>query len=1304
MPGGAAFDSNTGRLYYSKPGTVANTAVFNIYNNTGAVATNTNAATISGGEYHRMGVGQDGNVYGTKTALVIQLSASAPRIDIMTVKLTRYNPSTNTFTILGNIQCPAAYASTMPAPYNTGDYWSCSDATTTPFYAAQLGNAIYGDLAVSPDNSMYMTIGKKLIRIPNYSSISGTGLIPAVEVGNILPTGVGFNFTTQGSGTYGLSWDNNNNNLLVISSRTSDGSDGSYNVNPATGALTGSFRVNCLATPTSANFADLTDVMSSIGAANRLVSVQWLGYNNKYRLTYQIRVENIGTSILKNVQSALNLATVFPSLTINNVSANFVNNPASLVLNPAYNGTGNNSLLDGLKTLYSSRYNGANLNGGAGNITAGSNFAIIEVTLDVAGVATNGTTTYNCTATATGTGFDGTTVTDNSDNGLAVETGSPNLKADDAGEGDPTPIKFGSTVSGTVWNDANNSANGTLFNIFTAGESGTNAGGLNATLVDPVTNLVINSVPVAANGTYSFSNIASFANLQVVISTTAGVAGSAPPAASVPSGWQFTSPGSTNTTGDINTGVYNSADLVRFGAIDDPNNDFGIKVADTPVILTCPINTTVAACQSQAAINAAFATWLATASGSGGCSGMLTNNNTGAPDACGGSTTVTFTYSSTCAPFTTFCQASFTVSPTTTPTPSFANCGNTFNLGCNPGSLPTCTDIANGSFGGAVTASNSCGSVPVTCSAGSITINGCNRSQVFTFTATACGITSTCTRTYNWTSVTPPSFNGTCGNGVINLGCNPVTLPACDPNVMATNECGPISVTCNVGTIQVNGCNRQQTLIYVANAAGCGTFSTCQKIYNWQVTTAPVFANCDNTFDLGCNPATIPTCANVQTAPFGGAVTASNECGNVSGITCSEGAVTSSGCNRSKVFTFSVTACGFTSTCTRTFTWKVASLPVFDNCTTSLIDLGCNPSTLPGCDASVTATSECGLAMVVCTAGMITSSGCNKQQIFTYEATGECGASTCTRTYVWQESTPVILTCPVNTTVAACQTQIAIDAAFNAWLANASASGGCNGVLTNNNMGAPPACGGSTTVIFTYSSSCTPLTTTCQATFTVATAPPILLTCRAPTTVNGGQTQAAVNMQFATWLSTATASGGCNGMLTNNNVGAPLASGGTTSVTFTYTSSCAPLTTTCVSSFSVQQGNFVNTTTNTNYTTLQDAIDAANAMSPDTIELLDNMDETNVTITNSVVIRSNGFTLTIPSGMLSIPMGRSLTWFENNLVISPGAVIDNDGTLINKGTISYQAGMGSFTNTGYYGGTGSFLGNFVNNGTVNTGN
>jgi hypothetical protein len=576
-PYGAAFDPTEGKLYYSKSGTVAGTSVFNVYNNTGAVATNTNLATISGGEFFRMGVGQDGNVYGTITATVIQLSASAPRIDIKTVKLTRYNPTTNTFTVLGNIQCPSAYSSTMPAPYNTGDYWSSSDATTTPFYAAQLGSASYGDLVVAPDNTMYMTIGKKIIRIPNYTSITGTALVPSVEIGNILPAGVGFNFTTEGPGTYGISWDYTNSNLMVISSRTSDGSDGSYNVNPATGAIVGTFRVNCLATPTSAFFADLTEIISSVGVAKQLTTVQWLGYNNKYRLTYRVRVENIGTSILKLAQSTENLQTAFPALTITNVTAAFVSNPSSLVLNALYNGTSNTNLFDGTKTLYGVIYNGANLNGGAGTITAGSNFATVDITFDVTGVATNGTTTYSNTATGTGTGFDATTVTDNSDNGTSVELGAANFKADGAGEGDATPIKFGSTISGTIWNDINNSANNTLSNIFTAGESGNNAGGLNAILIDPVTGFVIASVPVAANGTYSFTNIPSFTNLQVRLSTTAGVAGSVPPAINLPTGWIATSPGVTNSTGDINTGAYNAADAARFGATDDPVNDFGIQ-------------------------------------------------------------------------------------------------------------------------------------------------------------------------------------------------------------------------------------------------------------------------------------------------------------------------------------------------------------------------------------------------------------------------------------------------------------------------------------------------------------------------------------------------------------------------------------------------------------------------------------------------------------------------------------------------------------------------------------------------------
>ena len=164
--------------------------------------------------------------------------------------------------------------------------------------------------------------------------------------------------------------------------------------------------------------------------------------------------------------------------------------------------------------------------------------------------------------------------------------------------------------------------------------------------------------------------------------------------------------------------------------------------------------------------------------------------------------------------------------------------------------------------------------------------------------------------------------------------------------------------------------------------------------------------------------------------------------------------------------------------------------------------------------------------------------------------------------------TPAI-TCPTNTSTAACQTQSAVNTAFAAWLATASGSGGVGGVLTNNNSGAPAACGGATTVTFTYTNSCDPTIRTCEATFTVTAPDAVVLTCPVNTSTAGGQTQAAVNAAFAAWLATASGTGGCNGVLTNNNSGAPPAGGGSTTVTFTYTSSCAPLTTTCQATFTV---------------------------------------------------------------------------------------------------------------------------------------
>src|SRR5206468_10605593 len=79
--------------------------------------------------------------------------------------------------------------------------------------------------------------------------------------------------------------------------------------------------------------------------------------------------------------------------------------------------------------------------------------------------------------------------------------------------------------------------------------------------------------------------------------------------------------------------------------------------------------------------------------------------------------------------------------------------------------------------------------------------------------------------------------------------------------------------------------------------------------------------------------------------------------------------------------------------------------------------------------------------------------------------------------------------------------QAALDAAFQAWLATASVSGGCTPVLTNNATGAGTLCsGGAVTVTFTATDLCQAPTAT--ATFTVTPTTPARLTTPTATTFN----------------------------------------------------------------------------------------------------------------------------------------------------------------------------------------------------------
>ncbi len=500
-------------------------------------------------------------------------------------------------------------------------------------------------------------------------------------------------------------------------------------------------------------------------------------------------------------------------------------------------------------------------------------------------------------------------------------------------------------------------------------------------------------------------------------------------------------------------------------------------------MLTCPTNTTAAACQTQAAVNTAFAAWLATASASGGCNGVLTNNNTGAPSACGGSTTVTFTYTSTCLAPTTTCQATFTVAapPTvvlTCPTNTTAAACQTQAAVNTAFAAWLATASANGGCNGVLTNNNT--GAPSACG-GSTTVT-------FTYTSTCAPLTTTCQATF--TVATPPT----------------------------------VALTCPTNT----------------TAAACQTQTAVNAAFATWLASASASG--------GCN----------------GVLTNNNT-----------GAPSACGGSTTVTFTYTSSCAPLTTTCQATFT--VASSPVVLTCPTNTTAAACQTQAAVNTAfaawlATASASGGCNGVLTNNNTGAPSACGGSTTVTFTYTSTCAPLTTTCQATFTVAAPPTVILTCPTNTTAAACQTQAAVNTAFATWLASASASGGCNGLLTNNNTGAPSACGGSTTVTFTYTSSCAPTTTTCQATFTVAAAPTVVLTCPTPTTASACLTQTQLDAAYNAWLASATASGGCSGVLTNNSVGAPSicsATAVTRTVTFTYTSNCAPTTTTCTSTFTV---------------------------------------------------------------------------------------------------------------------------------------
>lgn len=147
---------------------------------------------------------------------------------------------------------------------------------------------------------------------------------------------------------------------------------------------------------------------------------------------------------------------------------------------------------------------------------------------------------------------------------------------------DPNPLNNTSTattnvglsISGTVWQDVNGSANGSFVNIQNGAEIGTNAGGLFVFAVNSAGN-VIAFVAVNQNGSYILSGVSpNTNNVSLRLTTSTANIGQPAPNANLPIGWTNTSPLFTANFNTVSSNI--------------TGRDFGIEQLPNPTGLTAP--------------------------------------------------------------------------------------------------------------------------------------------------------------------------------------------------------------------------------------------------------------------------------------------------------------------------------------------------------------------------------------------------------------------------------------------------------------------------------------------------------------------------------------------------------------------------------------------------------------------------------------------------------------------------------------------------------------------------------------------
>ncbi len=332
------------------------------------------------------------------------------------------------------------------------------------------------------------------------------------------------------------------------------------------------------------------------------------------------------------------------------------------------------------------------------------------------------------------------------------------------------------------------------------------------------------------------------------------------------------------------------------------------------------------------------------------------------------------------------------------------SCPANITIQCTASTLPAAT--------GSPVSSDNCDAAPDVTYTDVTAAGSCPQKYTITRTWKStddCGNFSTCNQTIFINDNVAPTMS--CPANITIL-CTSSTLPENTGNATGTDNCDLSPAVTYTDVTAAGGCPQEYTITRTWKAQdACGNFNTCNQT---------IFVDDNMPPDMNCPPDLTIECSDSTSPENNGLATATDNCDISPTITHTD-VITSGACPQQYIITRTWKAqdhCGNLNTCNQIIVVQDTLAPVM-TCPPDLT-IECTVNTLPGTTGAATATDNCDISPTIISSDVTVAGPCPQTYTImrTWTATDDCGhSSTCVQTILVHDTTPPVITCPVNLTI-----------------------------------------------------------------------------------------------------------------------------------------------------------------------------------------------------------------------------------------------------------------------------------------------